>query len=143
MSSPPHRFELRVSNLLKVVLALLAALAAVALWRSELPRASLVLAPGLFAFAWWQARRLPWRELVLRGDGSAAAVDATGETVELVPVLLQRRGPLWVLRVTARGRMRSLLFGPDTLDAKQRRQMRLWMERHVLAATATGDAAHV
>lgn len=143
MSSPPRTFELRVSKMLRAALVVLAGAAAVAVWRSDLPRAGLLVIPCCFWLAWRQLHLGPWRELVLRGDGTAVIGNAAGEAIEVAPVDLQRRGPLWVLRLRQDGRTQSLLFGPDTLDAPQRRQLRLWMERHGRGGLPPGAGAHV
>lgn len=143
MSSPPLRFELRVSNALRVALVLLALGAAWALWRSDLPRAGLLAIPLLFGASWWQLQRMRWRELVLRGDGSAVLADAGGELHEASVSGLQDRGLLQVLRLTRAGRTVVLVFGFDTLDAARRRELRLWTERHLRRDATPGVAAHV
>jgi hypothetical protein len=143
MSSSPPRIELRTSNLIRAALLVLAACAALAVLRSELPRTALLAVPLLLVVAWRQLGRPPWEQLVLRSDGSAAGWAATGDEVALTPRQLQRRGPLWVLEVeTASGR-RTLLFGPDTLDGVQRRGLRLWMERHLERESTPSGVQHV
>ena len=143
MSSSPLRIELRTSNLIRAALLVVAACAALAVWRSELPRLALLAVPLLLTVAWRQLGRPAWEQLILRSDGSAAGSTAAGDEVALTPRQLQRRGPLWLLEVeTASGR-RTLLFGPDTLDGAQRRGLRLWMERHLEHETRAGGAQHV
>lgn len=143
MSSPPLRLELRVSNALRVALFVLALGAAWALWRSDLPCAGLLLIPVLLGAGWWQLQRMPWRELALRGDGSAVLVDAGGELHEASVSGLQDRGLLQVLRLIQAGRTVFLVFGFDTLDAVRRRELRLWTEQHLRREATPGVATHV
>jgi hypothetical protein len=143
MSSPPLRIELRPSRLLRAVLLLLAALAALALLRSAAPLWTLLAVPPLLAFAWPRASRHGWNALVLRSDGSAAALHADGSELALEPWGLQRRGWLTVLSLVADGSVHSHLFTPETMSAELRRRLVLWFARHVDRETRSGAAAHV
>jgi hypothetical protein len=134
----PLRIELRVSRALRASLLALAVLAGVALWLTALPRWSLLALPLLLAGAWPRVRGGGWRALVLRSDGSAAALDADGAETDVVPCRLQRRGVLTVLTLEAQGRMQTHLFTPETLDAEASRRLGLWYARH---AARRGDAA--
>ena len=143
MSSSPLRIELRVSNLMRAALLVVAACAALALWRSDVPRAALLVVPVLLVGPWRRLDRLPWHELVLRSDGTAAGLNANGDETAVSPRRLLRRGPLWVLELDAPAGRVALLFGPDTLDPVQRRSLRLWVERHVEREPSQVKVAHV
>jgi hypothetical protein len=141
MSSPPLRIELRTSGLLRAALVVLAALAMAALWRSAAPSWTAVL-PCVFLLLAWP-RRLRWRALALRGDGSVALLDdATGET-PVEPRALQRRGPLTVLTVQLDARRLSFVFLPDTLERNLRRELVLWFARHLPVEGQARAGAHV
>jgi len=143
MSSPPLRIELRPSRAVCVALVLLALLAAIALLLSAAPAWILAVVPLLLAFAWPRVARNGWRELVLRADGSAAALAAAGDEQAFEPYRLQHRGLLTVLTVKVQDRMQSYLFTPGTLGAGDRRRLVLWFDRHVSSINETEASAHV
>ncbi len=127
------RFEWRPSRLLGAFLILLGGLAACAVLGSEMPRPA---AWCVAAAALLHALRIAMRE---RGkapvrvvwDGRAGGVSVDGERV--ADAELHWRGPLAFLRWRdAQRRVHRLAFWPDTLDAKQRRALRL--------VARTGDA---
>ncbi len=128
------RLEWRPSRLLQAALILLGLLAAVAVLGSEMPR----------LFAWpfavfalghgaWQARREGRSARLVfwfPGNGRPPSVDGT----PMLDARLDWRGPLAFLRWRERagGRWRRGAWGPDTLPAAQRRELRL--------AAGDGDA---
>jgi hypothetical protein len=123
-TSLPLRIELRPSRWLRLALLLLAACALLALLRSQAPWPVLALVPLLLAVAWPRASRR-WSALVLRADGSAAAL----------------RHDVVVLEHGGTGSALALL--PDALDAAARRVLLLWASRHAGRDAARGSAAHV
>ena len=123
------RVEWRPSRLLAAFLALLGPLAAGAVLASEMPRAA---AWCLAAAALVHALRLAMRERArapvdVACGGRAGAVSVDGVPVEGAE--LHWRGSLAFLRWRdTNGRVCRLAFWPDTLDAKQRRALRLAAE---------------
>lgn len=130
------RLELRPSWVLQGALVALALLAVLAVWLSELPRAALLLGPGLAAISLWRLRALPRGQLVLHSGGQAewwpqrldsgfAPEPSTAERVRL-----ESRGPLAVLRLRVQHRIVRWPLASDTLPAAQARALRLWIDRH-------------
>lgn len=128
-TSLPLRIELRPSRWLRLMLAMLAACATLALWRSHLPAASLLLVPALLAVAWPRAAR--WSALVLRADGTAVAADRDGMEHPVEVKGLELRGPLALLHLDEGGRTRRLPLLPDVLPSAPARLLRLWAERNI------------
>lgn len=126
-SSPTCRVEWRPSRWPLVAVGVLAVLAIVSLWASELGAwASMACTAGVLALAVHtlrrETRRRP-RVLWLPGDGQPARID--GVVVEITGLL--RRGPLWVLHLRGGGRRSpsALAWWPDTLDPGARRELAL------------------
>ena len=120
------RIEWRASRLLATLLMLLGVLGAFAALASEMPRGAawpLALAAVVHGIA--EAQRLVLRPSVsMVWDGHAAVVAIDGMAVDAAE--LQWRGPLAFLRYRdASGDLRRLAWWPDTLDARQRRELRL------------------
>jgi hypothetical protein len=128
--SSPLRLDLRRPRALDAALLALAALAAYALWLSAAPRLALLLVPLLLAAAWPRRRAMRWPSVVLRDDGTAAALAPDGTGIEVAAARLRRRGPLTLLTLEAEGRMHLHLFTPDTLPRADARRLRLWFSRH-------------
>lgn len=120
------RLEWRPSRLAGVMLGVLGGLAVVALFASALPRAGAgtasLLAIGYDLHLLRRYLRAPVRLLVIPGGRSACTLDG----VALARLLVQWRGPLACLAWhDVAGRRGHLLWWPDTLDARQRRELRL------------------
>lgn len=120
----PLRLSWRPSNLLLGTLASIGVCACLALWLSELPLVAtlcampLVIAATLHRIA--VERRTPVRALVI---DSAGAAHLDGVCLDLPRI--QWRGPLAILRWRDGRRMRRLLWWPDTLPPRARRELRL------------------
>ena len=133
-ASAPCRLEWRPSRWLAGAVLVLAALAAISVLASEMPRiAAWPLA--LLALGWgvrqaWLGLRQPRREWVFPGGDGQILLD--GEPAETVQV--QWRGPLAFVRWRdSDGRIERLAWWPDTLPAARRRELRL--------AAGQGEAA--
>lgn len=122
--SAPCRLEWRPSRLLAAALILLGLAAALSLRLSECPRAvagplaAVALAWGVYS-AWRELRRPPQRLIVA---GERASLDEW----PIAGLRLQWRG--WLARLDFTGpdgRERRLLWWPDRLDARGRRELRL------------------
>ncbi|WP_254775190.1 hypothetical protein [Pseudoxanthomonas sp. GM95] len=114
------------------MLILLGVLSVVSLFGSALPAwMAGVLAVPVLGFAGHALRRYgrqPARILVIPGGDASPMLDG----IALVRCALQWRGPLAFLAwQDVQGRRGHLAWWPDTLDARQRRELRL----------AAGDAA--
>jgi toxin CptA len=125
-ASASCRLEWRPSRLLGAMLGLIGALAVVALLGSALPRpvaiASSVLVAGYSARLLRGYLGSPARLLVIPGGELAATLDG----VALRRLALQWRGPLAFLAwQDSAGQRGHLAWWPDTLDARQRRELRL------------------
>ena len=145
MSSQPLRLELRSSHALALAVLILAMLAAWAIWRSALPRETVLVVPLLFAASWWRLKRSPGAVLLLRADGSAGiSTRGIDDLQEASIEALHRRGPLWVLAIDTAGARHFQCFGPDTLDASQRRELLIWTQLHLQRRSKRqGQVAHV
>ncbi len=124
-ASPPLRIELRGSRQLAFALVALGLLAGAGLWLTELPAALAV--PGTVACVLYGAhlarverRRAPV-ELVLRG------VDARVDGVAVDALDLGWRGPLTLVSWRSAGRDHRRVAWPDVVDARLRRELRLWV----------------
>lgn len=126
--SPSVELDCSPSRWLRAALVVLALAAAAALWLSAVRW----LMPAVPVLAW-----LAWRQtgaaaaigpLRFGADGSVrlGASDALCTLAACV-----ERGPLVLvaLRSSEYGTLR-LCFGPDRCSASQRRQLRLWLQRH-------------
>ncbi|CAN7377041.1 hypothetical protein LJR143_002079 [Pseudoxanthomonas sp. LjRoot143] len=128
------RLEWRPSRLLQALLMLLGVLGAVSVLASEMPRPlAWVVALGALAYGAWRARRegrKARRAFWFPGNDRTSNVD--GEP--MFEARLHWRGPLAFLRWRARpgGRWQHAAWWPDTLPARQRRELRL--------AAGDGDA---
>ena len=125
-ASETCRLDWRPSRLLAALLVLISVLGAVAVLASGMPAgmgwplAAAALVHGVQAAA--RQRAKPRREVVW--DGHAGLVRVDGIVVE-APAL-QWRGPLACVSWRGRdGRRRRLLFWPDVLHARPRRELRL------------------
>ncbi len=139
-ASAPCRLEWRPSRWVVAALCLLAALAAVSLIASDLPRsiawpsAAIVFVAGLYR-ARLESRQPPCA-IVIAADGRTT-VD--GQPVEDLDV--EWRGALAFLRWRdAAGRMQRRGFWPDTLPAGKRRELRLAVPSRPGAPGANGMA---
>ncbi len=120
------RLEWRPSRLCAAALIALGALSAFSLLVSEMPRAAawpVALAALLYALRRAASER--GRAVVtVIWDGRANVVRVDGAVVE--GAALRWRGPLAFLAYRAPdGQIRRLLWWPDTLDARGRRELRL------------------
>ncbi len=125
-ASPCCRLEWRPSRWLLTALALLAALAAVSILASEMPRpmawplAVAALVHGALAVRRERAR--PRRSFVLRGGQSPVLVD----DIPVAGFDLQWRGPLaFASWRDGAGRRQRAAWWPDTLPPTRRRELRL------------------
>ena len=124
-ASPPLRIELRGSRQLAAALVALGLLAGAGLWLTDLP--SVLAAPGTALCVLYglclarDERRRALSELVLRG--ADAGMD--GRAIEAFE--LRWRGPLTLVTWRSDGRERRLVAWPDVVDARLRRELRLWM----------------
>lgn len=115
----------RPSRWMATTLLLLGALGAASLMASDLPAIlagpAAVLACGAAARLWWRERSRAPMAFVFR-SGAPPVVD--GQTV--VEFALQWRGPLAFVRWRdGQGRRHHRAWWPDTLQAPQRRELRL------------------
>jgi hypothetical protein len=130
-SAPSLRLELRPSRVLAAALIVLAALATLAVLRSNLPVLSVLGMPILLALALWQLQRAPRGLLVLLPGGEARWVPrGSDEWRSLDSLSLQRRGPLCVLSLGVQGRCVRWPGASDTLPSADARLLRLWLDRH-------------
>jgi hypothetical protein len=141
-SAPSLRLELRPSRVLAAALIVLAALATLAVLRSNLPVLSVLGVPVLLALALWQLQRAPRGLLVLLPGGEARWVPrGSDEWRTLDSLTLQRRGPLCVLSLGVQGRCVRWPGASDTLPFADARLLRLWLDRHRSAdPVAASDA---
>lgn len=125
-ASAPCRIEWRRSRLLIAALLALTVLAAFALLACEMPRRLAwplaLLACGCGGWrAWLESRRSPCAVVVSAGDAPSSIA---GVAVDMLDV--RWRGSLAVLRWRDDGgRVRRLVWWPDTLPAAARRELRL------------------
>lgn len=130
--SAPFQCEWRPSRWQAAILAMLGVGAAVALMDCGLAlRHAAPAAVVVQLYSLWRARntlRQPVRQLRV-GVTSGVAVDGKA----LAGVELLRRGPLLMVRWRQAGRYDSLLFWPDTLSARQRRELRLALRAHAVS----------
>lgn len=136
--SAPCRIDWRPSRCLLAALLLMGLLAAVAVLASELPRAAawLLALAALVQGAWlaWREWRRPRRSLLFTADGRLMVDDADVDDVRL-----QWRGPLAFLAWrSADGALGRLVWWPDTLPPRWRRELRLAVGR--LPAARTGPS---
>ena len=126
----PCRLEWRRSRLCVLLLVVLAAAAVAALWLSDLPRAACIAGSVLVAIdAVWlcvrEARRRPFA-LAWAGGEAEWQLDGAGVATSWRHVGAHLRGGIAVLTLAdARGRKRRIVWWPDTLDARDRRSLRL------------------
>lgn len=127
-ASSPCRIEWRPSRWLLTALALLGLLAVLALHLSALPAGlrwpAMLLCPAWAGILMAREWRRPRRVLCLPGGDGEALLEVAGQSLPLVSIQLQRRGPL--LRLACRdagGGLHRLLWWPDTLNAAQRREL--------------------
>ncbi len=128
--------------MLAAALIVLAALATLAVLRSNLPVLSVLGVPVLLALALWQLQRAPRGLLVLLPGGEARWVPrGSDEWRTLDSLTLQRRGPLCVLSLGVQGRCVRWPGASDTLPFADARLLRLWLDRHRSAdPVAASDA---
>ena len=120
------RLEWRPSRLLGAALVVIGLLAAFAVLASEMPRSAawpVALAAALQGG--WLARREQGRAAVaVVWDGQSGVVSVDGRAV--ADARLRWRGPLAFLQYRDHsGSRRRLAWWPDTLPARQRRELRL------------------
>lgn len=135
-ASAPCRLEWRPSRWLVGALLLLGLLAAAAALASEMPRVVAaplaLLAAGHALASAMRAAREPHRKLTWPGEG---AVTIDGDTAD--DVSLRWRGPLAFLCWRQRGGpVQRLVWWPDTLDSRSRRELRLASDRHAASRRA-------
>jgi toxin CptA len=135
-TSAPFRYEWKPSRWLTAALLLLGVLAAFALLNCDLPM-PYAWPLAVLAMAW--ATRLAWiehfrvpRSLLICPSSATARID--GGAVERLELL--ERGPLRVLRWWGEGRHGQLLFWPDTLPRRRRRELRLAVHAHSVSCNA-------
>ncbi|MFC5595195.1 hypothetical protein [Lysobacter niastensis] len=123
-ASATCRLEWRPSLLLVAMLACLGVLAAVSVTLSGVPLAGSL--PTAF-LAVVEGVRLGRREL--RRPARSLVIAGTTATLDGLPikdVLVRWRGPMVFMRFRdAQGRWQRLVWWPDTLDARGRRELRL------------------
>lgn len=124
------RIEWRPSRWLLGSLGALMAAACLSLWWSSLPRpvcvagGIAVLGYGGWLF-WREAGRKPF-ELTWAGGDADWKLECAGRSESLRHVGAIVRGGIAVLNLSAAdGRLRRVVWWPDTLDAKARRALRL------------------
>lgn len=125
-ASAPCRFEWRPSRWLIAALCVLAVLAGVALWTSDLgPRLAWPLAASALGYGLWLAHResrKPPNDILIHVAGARVVVD--GERVDDFRV--DWRGVLAFARWrNGEGRVHRRVWWPDTLPAATRRELRL------------------
>lgn len=135
------RLEWRPSRLASVMLGVLGGLAVVALFGSALPRAGAgaasVLAIGYDLHLLRRYLRSPVRRLVIPGGTSACMLDGAA----LARLVVQWRGPLAFLAwCDVAGQRGHLVWWPDTLDARQRRELRLAADEAAVSPTVAAVA---
>ncbi|MFC4727555.1 hypothetical protein [Coralloluteibacterium thermophilus] len=128
-TSPPARIEWRPSRLLAGLLVALGTAAAAAPWFAQVPTAaaaalSVAVAAGVCLQVRREARR-PRRLLVwAAGEGHALLLER-GVEVRCEVVEVRFRGRLAVVALRRDARIERLVWWPDTLDAAQRRALRI------------------
>lgn len=135
------RLEWRPSRLLGAALVLIGLLAAFAVLASEMPRnAAWPVALAAVLQGCWLARREQGRAAIaVAWDGHAGVVSIDGRAV--ADARLRWRGPLAFLRYRDEGgSARRLAWWPDTLPARQRRELRLAAGNAEAAPAATSVA---
>lgn len=142
-SSTSLQLELRPSRWLQRALMVLAALALLAVLRSQLPMWALIGPVLLWTFSDWQFRAQARGQLILHGDGVAfwtPASDLRGDPSVVVEpqivdqLAVQGRGPLTVLRFRVADKRHVWCATPDTLPTAARRRLRLWLQAHAAPA---------
>lgn len=133
-SFPSVDLACRPSRRLQAAVFVLACGALAALLMSSLPPLALVLLPVAGVPAWRSASRGDGAILRFGADGSLRVLRGD-DSVAATLVSAAERGPLLVVAwrvVQARGRpcVARHCFAPDTVSAAQRRQLRLWLQRH-------------
>ncbi len=130
-TSSSFRIDWRASRWLVAGLAGLGGLAALALMLSDLPRwlaaamALLCLARGLM-LARREWGRAPCTLVFTPATPAWHMIDANGQQAPLQGLRWQLRGPIAVMRGRdVNGRRCQFVWGPDTLCASRRRQLRL------------------
>ena len=128
----PCRLEWRCSRWLPAALCVLALAAVAALWLSDMPRIACVIGSALvIAYAGWSLHRESRRrDCVLGWPGGDAPwqVECDGRAESLRHVGASFRAGLVVLVLAEEtGRTRRYVWWPDTLDARDRRALRLAM----------------
>ena len=140
-ASAPFLLEWRPSRGLAAALCALALLAGCSLLASDLPRGlawplAVLAAAGGLLDARRYARQPPRMFLI-----PAGAADASCRGVRMAAMRLRWRGPLAFLRwADPQGRVHRLVFLPDTLPARARRELKLAMQRREAAAGAASMA---
>lgn len=128
-ASATCRIEWRPSRWVSAWLAMLVLLAPLSLWLSGLPRGlawpMMALAAGWALHRAWRYHAAPAHRLLIRAEG-ALTVDGR----DFTDWQLEWRGGLAFIkwrddRQQNRHRHRALAFWPDTLPARQRRELRL------------------
>lgn len=146
ISSPPLRLELKPSRWLGAAIAALVPLAIVSILRSGLPAIALAVVPLLAWSAWSALQRRSVASLLFRADGTAVRLLEHDEEIALEPRAFIERGPFAVLVLDEAAAIRRVPCAPDTLDAADRRNLRLWFARHGTRprpANPQHEAAHV
>ena len=140
-ASAPFQCEWRASRHCAIGLLMLALLAAFAILQAELPArmawplAVLACGVGLRdAHRYW---RQPTQRVCIPSRRSMASID--GQPVHALRV--DWRGPIaFLCWRDPQGRQQRRVFAPDTLDAAQRRELRLAMQRRESVAIAASVA---
>lgn len=145
--SLPCRLAWRRSPLLLATLVVLAVLAAISPWLSNLPTMWCALVDGaVVAFAaftlWRQFRRAPV-ELVWAGGDAPWQVVGDGKSRSMHHVEASLRGPIAALTLAnaASARRQRFVWWPDTLDAAGRRSLRLALASRAAAMRARNHPA--
>lgn len=128
-ASPTCRVELGPSRLEAFALAVIGILGGAGLFLTDLPvPVAASVAPAVAGWGLLLSRRVRHRKAVqvaFRGDG-CVQIDAA----DVEDVRMEWRGPLTCLQWREDGRRVRLVAWPDVIDARARRELRLWALAH-------------
>jgi hypothetical protein len=125
------RIDLQPSPRLRLAVLLLALLAALSVGCSDLPRAAVLVVPGLALLALVQLQRAPRGRLQLESSGVAEWWRAGALEPEPIEALrLERRGPIAVLSWRCADRVQRWPAASDTLPPAVARMLDLWIDRN-------------